>query len=171
MTRDASRVRTRLAAMADADPERRRFGSDHHDYRLRPPLAEETIRAFEHRHGVQLPSSYRSFLADVADGGAGPDYGVVGLTEVLDEEDAIHGVREDDLRPGVLAMPFTGHGPHPVAGSLVIAEGGCGMWSRLVVTGPNAGEVWHDDPDWGGLTPGPDFRDWYGAWLAPAEDT
>jgi hypothetical protein len=40
------------------------------------------------------------------------------------------------------------------------------MFHRLVITGSNAGQVWLDDPDWGGLTSGPDFRDWYSAWLA-----
>ncbi|WP_277325197.1 hypothetical protein [Streptomyces sp. JH14] len=39
------------------------------------------------------------------------------------------------------------------------------MFSRLVVTGESAGQVWCDDPDQGGLSPGPAFYDWYTAWL------
>ncbi|MFB7664919.1 hypothetical protein ACFC1R_13350 [Kitasatospora sp. NPDC056138] len=39
------------------------------------------------------------------------------------------------------------------------------MSARLVVTGKSAGQVWFDDPDWGGLTPGPDVRTWYTDWL------
>ncbi|GGV74039.1 hypothetical protein GCM10010228_35520 [Streptomyces massasporeus] len=57
-------------------------------------------------------------------------------------------------------------GWYSVEGSLVIGECGCGTFHRLVVTGRDAGRVWFDDPDWGGLTRGPDFRDWYLAWLA-----
>lgn len=163
--------------MAREDPRRQRFGASRHGYRLRPPAAEETVRQFEQQHGVRLPASYRSFLTDVADGGAGPDHGLLGLTEEVDSEEALHDVREESRRAGFLstAFPHTDEWPGPgrngdaaysVEGSLVIAECGCGMFHRLVVTGSNAGQVWFDDPDWGGLTPGPDFRDWYAAWLA-----
>ncbi|MPY47789.1 SMI1/KNR4 family protein [Streptomyces sp. K1PN6] len=165
--------------MAQEDPEHQRFGSSHHGYRLRPPLAEETIRSFEQRHGVKLPDSYRSFLKDVADGGAGPAYGLLGLTEEVDGEEALHDLREESRRTDFLATPFphtrawsgpgrNGNASYSVKGSLVIGECGCGTFSRLVITGRNVGHVWFDDPGWGGLTPGPDFRDWYSAWLAAA---
>ncbi|MFF3759553.1 SMI1/KNR4 family protein [Streptomyces sp. NPDC002185] len=174
---DGAWVRARVAAMAQEDPERQRFGASGHGYRLRPPLAEETIQLFELRHGVQLPDSYRSFLKDVADGGAGPDYGLVGLMEEVDDEEALYDLREEDRRAGVLSTPFPhtsewpgpgkeGNANYSAEGSLVISEAGCGMFHRLVITGSNAGQVWFDDPDWGGLTPGPDFRHWYDAWLA-----
>ncbi|MGX1548917.1 SMI1/KNR4 family protein [Streptomyces adustus] len=163
--------------MAQEDPDRRRFGSAHHGYRLRPPLAEETVRVFERQHGVRLPASYRSFVKDVADGGAGPDYGLLGLTGEVDEDEALYDLREEGRRAGFLSTPFPhteawpgpgrqGDADYSVRGSLVIGECGCGTFHRLVVTGRNAGQVWFDDPDWGGLTPGPDFRNWYSAWLA-----
>ncbi|MFE5033284.1 SMI1/KNR4 family protein [Streptomyces sp. NPDC056683] len=174
---DGAWVRARVAAMAQEDPERQRFGASDHGYRLRPPLVEETVRLFELQHGVRLPDSYRSFLKDVADGGAGPVYGLVGLMEEVDDEEALYDLREEDRRAGFLSTPFPhtsewpgpgkeGNANYSVEGSLVIAEVGCGMFHRLVITGSNAGQVWLDDPDWGGLTPGPDFRDWYSAWLA-----
>ncbi|WP_327071197.1 SMI1/KNR4 family protein [Kitasatospora sp. NBC_01302] len=174
---DSASIHARVEAMAQADPARRRFGSDCHGYRLRPPLAEETIRSFERQHGVRLPGSYRAFLKEVADGGAGPDHGVLGLDEQVDEEDALHQLREEDRHAGFLAAPFPhtdawpgpgreGSAKYSVQGSLVLGEQRCGTFSRLVVTGRNAGQVWTDDPVWGGLTPGPDFRAWYTAWLA-----
>ncbi|KUM82464.1 hypothetical protein AQI94_41780 [Streptomyces pseudovenezuelae] len=174
---DGAAVRARVAAMAQEDPRRRRFGSSHHGYRLRPPLVEDTIGLFEQQHGVRLPASYRSFLQDVADGGAGPDYGLLGLGEEVDGEEALHDLRAEGRRAGFLSTPFPhtdewrgpgkgGDADYSVEGSLVIGECGCGSFHRLVVTGRNAGHVWLDDPDWGGLTPGPDFRDWYRAWLA-----
>lgn len=173
---DAASLSLRLAAMTEQDPELKRFGADYHGYRLRPPLADRTIRSFERESGVRLPESYRRFLAEVADGGAGPYYGVLGLTEQLDDEDAVHDLREECLAPGFLATPFPytraipgpGKGSrarYELSGTLVIAEAGCGMFARLVVTGKSAGQVWFDDPDWGGLAPGPDFRTWYTDWL------
>ncbi|MFE3634035.1 SMI1/KNR4 family protein [Streptomyces sp. NPDC059168] len=174
---DGVRIRARVAAMAQDDPDCRRFGASHHGYRLRTPLAEETIRSFERQHGVRLPAAHQSFLKDVADGGAGPVCGLMGLMEEADEDCALPDLRGEDRRPGFLSTPFpyTSEWPGPgkggsadysVEGSLVIAEVGCGTFHRLVVTGGSAGQVWLDDPDWGGLTPGPDFRDWYAAWLA-----
>ncbi|MBV1856413.1 SMI1/KNR4 family protein [Catellatospora sp. NEAU-YM18] len=174
---DGAWVRARIAAMAQEDPERQRFGSSHHEYRLRPPLEEDAIRSFERQYGVRLPESYRSFLTDVADGGAGPDYGLLGLTEEVDSEEALSDLREEGRQFGFLSTPFTHSGAWPgpgragnagysVTGTLVIGECGCGVFSRLVITGTNIGQVWLDDPDWGGLTPGPDFRDWYSTWLA-----
>ncbi|MER5376913.1 hypothetical protein [Streptomyces sp. NPDC002553] len=95
----------------------------------------------------------------------------------MDSEEALYDLREEGRRTGFLSTPFphTSEWPGPgkggdakysVEGSLVIGECGCGTFHRLVVTGRNAGHVWLDDRDWGGLTPGPDFRDWYSAWLA-----
>lgn len=177
-TWDGASVRARVAAMAQVDPGHQRFGSSHHGYRFRPPLAEEAIQSFEQQHGVRLPDSYRSFIEAVADGGAGPDYGLLGLTEEVDDEEALHDLREEGRRTGFMSTPFphTSAWPGPgragsansVSGTLVIGECGCGTFSRLVVTGRSAGQVWLDDPVWGGLTPGPDFRDWYSAWLATA---
>ncbi|MGW2618013.1 SMI1/KNR4 family protein [Streptomyces sp. NPDC001500] len=170
-------VRSRVAAMAREDPKRRRFGASHHRYRLHPPLVEGAIRSFEQLHRVTLPASYRGFLSSVAGGGAGPDYGLLGLAEEVDDEEALHDLRAECLHVGFLATPFPhttdwpgpgkgGDADYSVAGTLVLGEIGCGTFSRLVITGSNAGQVWLDDRSWGGLTPGADFGDWYTAWLA-----
>jgi hypothetical protein len=162
--------------MAREDPEHRRFGASHHGYRFHPPLAEEAIRSFEQIHGITLPASYRGFLSTVAGGGAGPDYGLLHLAEEADDEEALHDLRAECLHAGFLATPFphttdrpgpgrAGNADYSVAGTLVLGEAGCGAFSRLVITGSKAGHVWLDDRSWGGLTPGPDFRDWYTAWL------
>lgn len=174
---DTDSVRSRVAAMAEEDPSLRRFGASHHRYRLRPALPEAAIRSFERLHSITLPPSYRGFLSAVADGGAGPDYGVLGLAEEVDDEEALADLRSDCLQVGFLATPFPhstdrpgpgrgGDADYSVTGTLVIGERGCDDFSRLVVTGPNAGQVWSDDRMWGGLSAGPDFRDWYAAWLA-----
>ncbi|MFJ9120147.1 SMI1/KNR4 family protein [Streptomyces sp. NPDC102394] len=175
---DAS-VRSRVAVMARHDPEHRRFGASHHHYRLHPPLSRETISSFERLHGITLPASYRGFLGSVAGGGAGPYYGLLGLAEEVDDQEALFDLRAECLEPGFLAAPFPhttgrpgpgkgGSADYSVAGTLVLGEVGCGAFSRLIITGGRAGQVWLDDRSWGGLTPGPDFGEWYTAWLASA---
>jgi hypothetical protein len=81
--------------------------------------------------------------------------------------------------PGFLATPF----PHTravgpdsldaeydedelVTGSMILADMGCGAFARLVVTGAAGGQVWFDYLGINStLEPGPDFHDWYLAWL------
>ncbi|UQX05164.1 SMI1/KNR4 family protein [Streptomyces sp. RerS4] len=164
-------VRARVRALAERDPGGRRFGADTHRYRLAPPLSEAEVRGFEARHGITLPAAYRSFVTEVADGAAGPAHGLLPLTRPRPEagEDwAVDDEWADDRRPGRLAAPFSPTGPTQAstAGTLTLAEHGCGVFFRLVLNGPHAGEVWCLDPDWRGFTPrSPDFHHWYTAWL------
>ncbi|MFF3207336.1 SMI1/KNR4 family protein [Streptomyces sp. NPDC002962] len=122
--------------------------ASHHGYRLHAPLAEETIRHFEQLHSITLPATYRSFLSTVTGGGAGPDYGLLGLAEEVDEEEALHDLRAECLHVGFLASAFAhttewpgpgreGNADYSVAGTLVLGESGCGTFSRLVITGSN----------------------------------
>ncbi|GAA4840720.1 SMI1/KNR4 family protein [Kitasatospora terrestris] len=168
-------VHAALAARAAAGaPDGFRGREGHLGDVLRPALGEPEVRAFEQRHGVRLPPSYRAFLIEVGDGGAGPGFGVLGLEQLPeDEEEALYGERVDCLRPGFLAAPFPYRAavPRPPRetlcppGALVITDYGGGDYARLVVNGPCAGQVWHDDQVWAGLTPGPDFHTWYTRWL------
>jgi hypothetical protein len=41
------------------DPKRKLFGSNGHQYKLRPPLPGSVIEAFERQYGVALPQDYR----------------------------------------------------------------------------------------------------------------
>ncbi|KAA6221012.1 SMI1/KNR4 family protein [Streptomyces albofaciens JCM 4342] len=181
---DPAAVRTRVAELARLDPQYARFGAGQHRYRLAPPLPAAELHAFEALHGVELPASYRDFVLRVADGGAGPRHGLFPLTGPgaypgPPDGWAAEDVRESDRRPGALATPFPfteAWRPRPgerfdpeamTAGTLAIAEAGCGEFIRLVVTGAQRGRVWSADLEvWPSLTPGPDFGDWYAAWLA-----
>ncbi|MEE1772627.1 SMI1/KNR4 family protein [Streptomyces sp. JV185] len=176
---DEGRVRARIREMAARDPERSRFGADSHRYELAPALPEAEIRAFEQAHGVTLPSEYRSFVAEVGDGPAGPGHGLMPLTvprPEAGEEWAVDDEWEEDRLPGRLAEPFSLTEPlpgrigtstgEPTRGTLMLADEGCGIYVRLILNGPREGEVWRIDPDWGGFTPAyPGFRTWYDGWL------
>ncbi|GAA1522818.1 hypothetical protein GCM10009730_33710 [Streptomyces albidochromogenes] len=177
---DEGGVRARIREMAARDPGLERFGADTHRYELGPALPEAEIRAFEETHGIALPADYRSFVAEVGNGPAGPCHGLMPLTvprPEAGEEWAVDDEWEQDRVPGRLAAPFplTEPRPGPIGppadalslGTLMLAEHGCGVFDRLVLNGPRAGEVWQIDPDWGGFVPArPDFRTWYSDWLA-----
>jgi hypothetical protein len=165
--------------MAARDPERSCFGADAHRYELASALPEGEIAAFEAAHGIDLPAEYRSFVAEVGDGPAGPGHGLMPLTVARPEsgeEWAVDAEWEEDRLPGRLAEPFPLAGPLPgrigpsvcelTRGTLMLAEEGCGSYVRLVLNGPRKGEVWRIDPDWGGFVPAsPGFRTWYTEWL------
>ncbi|MET9952514.1 SMI1/KNR4 family protein [Streptomyces sp. NPDC006339] len=176
---DPGGVRARVSEMAARDPRRERFGADTHRYELRAALPEAEVTAFEETHGIPLPLAYRSFVTRVGDGPAGPAHGLMPLTRPrpeADEDWAVDDEWREDRLPGRLAAPFPLTEPRPgrlgaptgelTAGTLMLAEEGCGIFMRLVLNGPRAGEIWRLDPDWGGFTPAfADFRAWYGDWL------
>ncbi|KIF04568.1 hypothetical protein PL81_18010 [Streptomyces sp. RSD-27] len=179
---DADGVRTRIRELAAADPEHERSGARTHRYALAACLPRTRIRAFEESHGIELPAEYRSFVAEVGDGPAGPGHGLMPLADPRPEagEDwAVDGEWAQDRLPGRLSAPFPLTAPLPgrlavrpdalTPGTLMLAEEGCGMFVRLVLNGPYAGEVWRIDPDWGGFVPAsPGFRAWYTDWLSGA---
>ncbi|MEU3542489.1 SMI1/KNR4 family protein [Streptomyces paromomycinus] len=173
-------VRARIQEMAARDPDRERFGAGTHRYALAPRLPEAEIRAFEESHGIALPAEYRSFVAVVGNGPAGPGHGLLPLTvprPEADEEWAVDDAWAEDRLPGRLAEPFPLTAPLPgrigapddalTRGTLVLAEQGCGSFDRLVLNGPYTGEIWRIDPDRGGFVPvSPGFRAWCTDWLA-----
>ncbi|MFF7359758.1 SMI1/KNR4 family protein [Streptomyces sp. NPDC008125] len=138
---DENHVRARISEKSARDPERQRFGAATHRYELGPRLPEGEILAFEVTHGIRLPQAYRSFVAEVGDGPAGPFHGLMPLTtprpeargpramdgmDGMDDTDAVDAVDdtdddqwavddewEDDRLPGRLTEPFPLSGPLP----------------------------------------------------------
>ncbi|QKW20918.1 SMI1/KNR4 family protein [Kitasatospora sp. NA04385] len=82
MTTNWTGVRARVTALR---PHRgRAFGSGRHGFALADPLTESQLRDAERYLGVTLPAEYRTFLAEVGAGGAGPDYGLFPLAATPD---------------------------------------------------------------------------------------
>ncbi|HEY6971910.1 MAG TPA: SMI1/KNR4 family protein, partial [Candidatus Angelobacter sp.] len=147
------------------------FGAQGHNFLLNPPLPESKVAAFEQRHSIVLPADYRYFITRVANGGAGPFYGVFRLGE-MDEKPW----REGEGLVGVLSQPFphreawndlSGMPPNElydsdedeaerqriafeknyydnkwVNGAIPICHEGCAIRIWLVVTGEEAGHLW-----------------------------
>lgn len=178
------------------------FGATAHNFECHPPLAEPVLAQFEAQHGIHLPPDYRLFLARVGNGGAGPAYGVFRLGE-MDDGFGYMPWHESDFMVGRLAKPFpyaqswndlTGMPPdegmddeerdrqydafervyfQPLDGAFPICHRGCALRDWLVVSGPEAGNIWCDDrADYHGLYPFTlpglqrvTFLQWYRHWL------
>lgn len=167
------------------------FGVEGHKFRLKPPLTEEQVAAFENRYSIELPADYRAFITRVANGGAGPAYGMYSLEQALTRE---RGLVPDDF----LSTPFphtSAYNPdedpeveafwqrvergeiseaegerrhvYQTAGTLVLCHEGCGYLHFFVITGPARGQMWIDgrcsDQEFFPLEVG--FLDWYDRWL------
>jgi hypothetical protein len=171
-------VRAMLTDLARLDAKREVFGASAHDYALREPLRDVEVVRFERRHGVKLPPDYRAFITQLGDGGAGPFYGVFALGKFEDDEPWKAG--EFIGEPGT-RFPYKAAWNAPMAvidavnagdhaaevayhrgldGIVPLVTEGCALFDVLVVTGPEAGHVWHDArTDLGGVVPWAEGKD------------
>ncbi len=141
-------MRRKVEELQRLDKAREVFASDRHQYRLNPPLDVKRIKEIEARLGCQLPEQYRRFITEFADGGAGPDHGIIPLESLLQ-------TRNDPKSLESLATPF----PVPVteedlhelgycaSEALPVCQIGCGGFYQLIVSGPERGHVWVQNPD------------------------
>ncbi|MET8008208.1 SMI1/KNR4 family protein [Nonomuraea glycinis] len=174
---NADLIHRRLEEIRRQDPDHKIFGAQRHQYRLGPRLSTPEVAAFERRIGVELPESFRTFLTEVGNGGAGPSYGLYEIDEAfrLDAMETHEGPlhffttpfpHTADWIPPLEAQPGDYEEGHWITGSLLLAEYGCGAFHRLVVNGEIAGEVWFDDrcAD-AGMVRERNFFEWYMSWL------
>ena len=141
-----STLREAVAALAAADPQRRRFGAARHGYALAPPLADAAVAAIEAQLGA-LPDELRGFVREVSAGGAGPGYGLVAIDRA-----AAYVV----TAPAGLAWQR----------GLPLAHLGCGYAALVALDGDARGEVWIDARAIGVLRPlAPSFLAYYLDWI------
>ncbi|RAI97889.1 SMI1/KNR4 family protein SUKH-1 [Chitinophaga skermanii] len=176
------------------------FGSIAHHYKLNRTLREKDIRAFEEAHYIELPTEYRNFLSKMGNGGAGPGYGIFPI-EKWNLDLATYN--------GFLAKPFphkkawnmeqafdledenffesaayqhwetSYYDDEQLTGSMRICHNGYGVYTLLVVSGVEAGNVWIDDrAGENGIyplqTPSEErvgFNSWYSKWLNESLDS
>jgi hypothetical protein len=177
-----------------------------HGFVLNPTLPEPEVAAFEAAQRVTLPTSYRRFLVEVGNGGAGPNYGLYPLGMCHHLRSLVRWTEQ----PGRIGrpsepFPFTRgwndlrgrpedddeeydekmeawqgryFDPQLMNGAIPLSDCGCGIGDWLVVTGPEAGNVWRDSrSDHSGIhplrvggQPRLTFEEWYAAWLRSALD-
>lgn len=152
-------LKNKLSRLTSLDKSFEVFGSESHQYRLNPCLSEAEVNELEAKYKVTLPTEFRDFLLNVGNGGVGPGYGLIGI-------DSVELSKMEILGLDFLSLPFclneewndldllqTNNGDAPnayydpmlVQGSLLVAEYGCGIEARLVITGTQAGKIWIDD--------------------------
>ena len=105
------------------------IGEREHRFRLRPPLSEQQVAAFEERNGARLPDDYRLFVTRLGNGGAGPYYGV----EPLDP--AARGLQ--------LAAPYL-FGPDDLCASYGAVDLGSLAWRHELLQNDHRDGYWEE---------------------------
>lgn len=170
------------------------FGASEHQYKLNPPLDAAAVRSAEEQYHFTFPEDYFRFITEVANGGAGPDYGIMPFEESL-MSGAYDGYREAYRRS--LGTPFA---PRPMTpeeaesssyaqdayerepdkfflyekeedadcdtdGFFVLGTHGCQWDFGLVVSGERKGQVFTTDNEGGYRFLAHSFSEFYRRWL------
>ncbi|MFD0857005.1 HEAT repeat domain-containing protein [Actinomadura adrarensis] len=174
------RIADKLAAARVKPLPPKAFGVEAHGFKLDPPLPEAAVAEFEERHEVTLPAGYRLFITELGAGGAGPGYRMSRLgTSCCTYRRSGHLAKPSPYLPG---PRYTGDweqryedppGPDRgfLLGTLEVADHGCSLSTKLIVTGPARGRLFNLDSDgWIGpyVVEDADFLSWYERWLDEA---
>ncbi len=152
---DAASIREGVAHLARLDRSLRVFGASGHRYRLGEPASSTIVLQIEQSCKVELPSDYRYFLLSISDGGAGPNYGIKPVSQILYGCD-----------PGT---PFDMNkccGTSPCTGAIWLTDNGCATSTNLIVNSVNsAGRTCDLNGEENLVKIGAIFRHWYLGWL------
>ena len=168
---DLEVIKTKLNKLKEMDKNFAVFGSNSHEYEQNPPLSEAEVAAYETANVIRLPDEYRQYLTHVANGGAGPFYGLMALDDndknIVDlskrsefarnapvcMDDILYAraealtadVEDEDevekMYDDIIGEAYT----KANYGITYLAHEGCGMYSVLVVNGDEYGNVWYMD--------------------------
>ncbi|MEA5571535.1 SMI1/KNR4 family protein [Calothrix sp. UHCC 0171] len=153
------KLKNKLSQLVHLDTNFEVFGSESHQYILNPCLSEKELQDFELNFQVNLPEDFRNFLLKIGNGGAGPGYGFLGLNidnfqngqlfqpDFLAQDFSLkHEWNDLDLLQEMNGSKVSVYFDQKfIQGSIAVAEYGCGIQARLVVTGEERGNIWIDD--------------------------
>ncbi|MCC5615948.1 SMI1/KNR4 family protein [Nostoc sp. CHAB 5836] len=97
-------LKKKLTQLALLDATFEVFGSESHQYQFKRCLSNKDIQVFESRYNIRLPSEYRNFLLEIGNGGAGPGYGLSGLSGIEDEDVIPEKLCQENYE--ILSKPF-----------------------------------------------------------------
>ncbi len=187
-------INDKLKKLISLDKNLEVFEAGSHQYKLKTKLKETGLAAFEKEHKILLPQEYRLFLTQIANGGAGPYYGLHDLNKGM-EDARLYSTSENEKleEPLGIDFPFSNQDaqqyihafavakedgdedlvqdlalPDPLTGVLFLSEYGCGWSFCLVVKGEQSGTVWfHGETMKPCFVDGKQwgFFDWYENWL------
>ena len=173
MSEQLDRIKGKIGQLAWLDKNLSLFGSNKHKYLLNKTISIHTIRQFEQKHKITLPTEYVEFLTKIGNGGAGPFYGLEPLENALFDD--LHYKRPDSLldpsKPFVHTDPWNLEfrptvdvedneeeyykqktefeenyfNPSFRNGAIAIYDYGCAVSLNLVVNGQEFGHIWTDD--------------------------
>lgn len=163
----AAALRELLEQAKAADPDRKQSDC----YEWNPPVSQTDLEAFEQEIGTTLPETYRRFLLEAGNGGAGPFCGLFSLQQVRGWLDwKVEPEECPFLRPGMdadVAQWLWNDGENWKRGCIPIGSEGDTYFTLLLVAGPNRGRVVYVEYEasWVFFPEEPDFLCWYTRWL------
>lgn len=143
---DIDYVREKLFEKKRLDPDFLAHGSMSHKYILHPPIEDEALSNLEKQFQISLPDEIRKFFTTVANGGAGPGYGLYSIEGALTGNDPNYdfggrktgAITQDFIRPNLVP-------PDELAddcGILLLCQHGCANDDYIVINGNERGTVW-----------------------------
>ncbi|MGB3237730.1 MAG: hypothetical protein WBB29_05505 [Geitlerinemataceae cyanobacterium] len=154
-----------IAQLRDADPTFKVFGSKKHQYRLESPQTERNLATFESVNGCMLPTDYREYLLTVADGGAGPYYGIESLKTACDDRTLSKPFPFTTETNTFANAELNKHSDcYEDSGTLELCHHGCCLYAHLVVCGPTYGTMWDVVEDYHFYPLDISFASWYCRW-------
>lgn len=158
MNSKIQQLKNKLSQLIELDKSFEVFGSESHRYKLNPCISIAQIQTIESHFQIQLPEDYRDFLLEIGNGGAGPGYGLLGVdTTLIDVEktqpDCFSQVFSLTQEWNNLDLLQLNNGKSVseyfddkfIRGTISVADYGCGIQARLVITGEQRGGIWIDD--------------------------
>lgn len=186
MTEKLKEISNKLNQLKKADIRFNTFGSVSHLYNSNKSSIDE-ITEFESINEIELPSELKEFLLNIGYG-AGPEYGIYSLTEMLREHQEWASMLDEhsklsnqcqlsDINAIELIHkkqndPTSFHYKRltNVNGILPIQTEGCTYFRFIVINGEQKGKIWAVDINEFDALPAlsdveSNFLDWYESWL------